>query len=539
MEQNTKRESIKTYFHNLKFDGEFILNELFRRGFTHNPDGRSLEEKEFSTLISDTRLFYEIKICFGAREKNKRTVTINDSLKIIPFAVEDVARAFNLPLEKLEIDYTKYREPGYQPTEDEIKYLGHDCKIVGLALKTLFEQGMDKMTAAGNALAAYKVDMDKSRFRKIFPVIECDHEIRQGYRGGYVYCNPLYQGQITGSGNVYDVNSLYPFVMRYKMLPYGEPKEFTGKYQEDKLYPLHVSIIRCQFKIRDGFVPMVQIKKSFKFREHEYCTDTGADDVVLTLTSVDLEMFLKHYEVYNLDYIGGYKFRGSKTLFAKFVDKWMEVKVEAENNKNTGLRTLAKLTMNSLYGKWATSPRVMSAIPRFDHEQNMVEYDISEPEEREPLYVPVAAFITAYARQRTIQAIQANFDRFLYCDTDSIHLLGDEEPKGMEVNKTKLGAWKHEMVFSEAKYLRAKCYLEIGYEPGKPDKPFKKVTIAGMSKKLHKYVTMENFKLGAKFTSDPAAEGIHVPAKDSNLRPMRVSGGIVLVEKEFTLREVI
>ena len=50
---------------------------------------------------------------------------------------------------------------------------------------------------------------------------------------------------------------------------------------------------------------------------------------------------------------------------------------------------------------------------------------------------------------------------------------------------------------------------------------------------------MDNFKLGAKFTSDPAAEGIHVPAKDSNLRPMRVSGGIVLVEKEFTLREVI
>ena len=36
------------YFHNLKFDGQFILNYLFANGFSHIEDGE-LSEKQFKT----------------------------------------------------------------------------------------------------------------------------------------------------------------------------------------------------------------------------------------------------------------------------------------------------------------------------------------------------------------------------------------------------------------------------------------------------------------------------------------------------------
>ena len=118
LKDQAKRESIKCSFHNLKFDGEFLLHELFRQGFTHNEDNRKLRENEFSTLISDTRLFYEIRICYGWREKNNRTVTIQDSLKVLPFSVDKVAKAFNLPIDKLTIDYEAVRAKDYTATDE-------------------------------------------------------------------------------------------------------------------------------------------------------------------------------------------------------------------------------------------------------------------------------------------------------------------------------------------------------------------------------------------------------------------------------------
>ena len=48
---------ITVYFHNLKFDGEFILYWLFKNGYTFNSERKYLNEKEFTTLISDRGVF--------------------------------------------------------------------------------------------------------------------------------------------------------------------------------------------------------------------------------------------------------------------------------------------------------------------------------------------------------------------------------------------------------------------------------------------------------------------------------------------------
>lgn len=73
---------------------------------------------------------------------------------------------------------------------------------------------------------------------------------------------------------------------------------------------------------------------------------------------------------------------------------------------NKGQRTLAKLMLNSLYGKFATSLEVQSKIP-FLGEDNIIHYSLSEKEEKNGIYLPIACFITAYAREKTIRTSQA------------------------------------------------------------------------------------------------------------------------------------
>ena len=75
------------YFHNLKFDSEFIISRLLESGFKHVQSKEEIDNKTFTTIISDMGMFYELKIYFKKDKKKVTKVTIYDSLKIIPFSV--------------------------------------------------------------------------------------------------------------------------------------------------------------------------------------------------------------------------------------------------------------------------------------------------------------------------------------------------------------------------------------------------------------------------------------------------------------------
>ena len=47
------KENHKVFFHNLKFDGQFIMQWLFHNGFTHTTDNKEKATKTFNTFISD------------------------------------------------------------------------------------------------------------------------------------------------------------------------------------------------------------------------------------------------------------------------------------------------------------------------------------------------------------------------------------------------------------------------------------------------------------------------------------------------------
>ena len=529
------------YFHNLKFDGEFILSYLLDNGFEYTHK-KKMEDKTFTTLISDTGQFYSLKIMFD-RNKNYKT-EIKDSLKLLPMSVSEIAKSFGLKENKGTIDYNKFRPVNYVITMEEREYLRLDLIIVTKALQELFSQNLTKLTTSSNALNNYKEILKGRRFEYWYPVnLNIDYFCRKSYKGGWTYCNDKFKEKEIGEGIVFDVNSLYPSVMFNSVLPYGDPIHYWGKYKKDKHYTLYIQKIRCSFEIKKDYLPTIQIKNGLFFKSTEYLKSSNNEDVVLYLTSVDLKLFLDHYDVYSIEYLEGFKFKGSDQLFKKYVEYWNSVKVNASVNKNAGLRTIAKLMMNGLYGKFATNPQCQSKIPYLD-ENGVVSYHMGEIEERDPIYVPVASFITSYARQVTIRTAQSVYDRFIYADTDSIHLIGTEIPD-IDIHSSRLGAWKQENTFVRGRFLRAKSYVEEVEHSRKEiikmilNKSFNKnllrldmkkgkyyylhITCAGMPTSVYKNVTWDNFKVGSVF--------------DGKLKQIKVKGGVVLQDIEYSIRK--
>ena len=498
------RESI-IYFHNLKFDGNFIIwHLLVEMGFKWVEKNPS--ENEFTTLISHLGQFYEIQINFGGRNKIK----IRDSLKKLPFSVAEIAKAFNLVMTKGEIDYKAARAVGYVPSDIELDYIFRDVGIVAQALKMQYEQGYKRMTVSADALAYFK-KLDKY-FDTHFPKLslQCDAFLRKAYKGGWVFCNPKYQGKEVGKGFVLDVNSMYPWAMKFKPLPYAIPKYFKGEYIPDTEYPLYITHFFADFKLKENGIPSIQIKNNSRFCPTDYVTDSQGF-CELTLTSVDFELLKMNYHIFEIKFIDGFMFRSATGIFAPYVDEFMKIKETSKGGK----RTLAKLMQNGLSGKFAKNPDTTGVHPVFNQEKNCISYVANKKEMSDPVYVPVTSFITAWARWNIITTASHCYDRFLYADTDSLHLLGDEIPEGVKVDPNKLGYWKKESEFIRAKYLHAKCYVE-------DEQDALKITVAGLPKSSRGLVTFDNFTVGATY--------------GGKLRPKRVQGGVVLVETDFTIK---
>lgn len=534
----TQPDNPKIYFHNLKFDSAFIMHWLFTNDFRH-VSSKERESKTFTTIISNKGLFYALEVIFYMKGKKIKKVTFWDSLKLIPLSVEKIAATFKLPFQKLKIDYDRHNNlPAGSPiTDDEKIYLLHDLKIVAHALEYFHSQGLDRMTIGSCALNEYKTIIGKKNFRKWFPTPRYHDDIVQSYKGGYVYVNPEFAGKQIKRGIVLDKNSMFPWVMRTKLLPWGTPIFYRGEYKPDPMYPLYIQTIRCGFELKPGMMPTVQIKKSLWFSGTEYLRSSEYRELTLCMTSVDLELFLKHYKTYNLEYLSGWKFRGARGMFNTYIDKWNAAKVDARKKENPGLAFVAKSYLNNLYGKFGTSNKLQEKLPYLSEEDGAIHYKDSKPQEKDGIYLPMAAFITAYARSEMVTAAQTIIDnynsgkskiRFVYCDTDSLHCVSDDFslPEGLHIDKHELGAWKFESKFRRAKFLRCKCYIEDSTEDVYNDDPEwgLKVTVSGMPEDCKDQVKFNNFIIGVTYSGKK--------------QPKTVKGGVILQSIDFTIKKV-
>ncbi len=509
--------SSTVYFHNLGFDGSFIMDWLLKNGWEWVESRADVKEKTFTTVISNANQVYCMELYFT----KAFNVRILDSFKIIPLSIARMAKTYGMPEEKGTLDYEAYREPGHILTDEEKDYIRRDVQIAATAMRNFLDEGLTRMTAGSNALGYFRDSMGgKKGFKLWFPYLEeeVDAFIRRSYRGGFTYVNPKYQGQKIGAGIVFDVNSLYPSVMAAcdgQPLPYGKPVWFSGKPKTNDAYNLWVAEVRCSFRLREGHIPCIQLKGNFRFDQREYL-ERSDGEVTFVITNVDWELIKQQYHIYNLRWIGGFVFTSSRYLFKDYVDKWVAVKNQATIDGNKGMRQIAKLMMNSLYGKFGTRKKVYSRKPVLI--DDVVRYVDMEPEDKDGVYIPIATFVTAYARYKTITSAQAVYDRFVYADTDSLHLIGTEIPECLDVDPVRLGAWKHESTFWQAKFIRPKCYIEYIEGDDTPN-----VKCAGMPYNIHSQVDIDNLEVGATY--------------HGKLYQKRVPGGIVLVPGDMQIRE--
>jgi hypothetical protein len=495
------------YFHNLKFDGQFLLDYLLRNDYHLVQSDFVKRSGTFKTLINDMGNFYSISVKWG----NGNVCEFRDSYKKLPFSVKRIAESWGFEISKGEIDYDAHNGPITPITAEEEDYLRRDVSIVAQALKILYDENHKRLTSGSDALYEYKSIVGADWFKRMFPTFsyEMDAEIRRAYRGGFTYRDPRFKGYHKRCGLVLDVNSLYPSVMINRILPYGEPMYISGECKPTKNRPLTIFSVTFTAKLKKNHIPCIQIKGHSIFSATEYLTNIE-DPVTLMVTNVDWELYQEHYDIDILEYGGGWAFHATKGLFDEYINKWSKIKAESTGAK----RELAKLFLNALYGKFASNPNVTGKIPRFI--DNKVKLVRGLEETRAPVYTAVGVFITSWARDLTIRAAQNNYDCFAYADTDSLHLFTDTPPESIEVHPTKLGAWKLEYKFTAAHYIRAKAYMEQTEEGDI-------VThIAG----LPEAVT-------ANMTFDDLVDGKILKGK---MNPKVVPGGVVLKEIDFKLK---
>jgi len=290
------------------------------------------------------------------------------------------------------------------------------------------------------------------------------------YRGGRV---EAYRINRWYKINGYDINSLYPYVMRdnrFSVEFESELEHLTVEYVEKNLSGYNF-LINCDFEFPKDTprVPiMVKDDKSFKLVEKLKAKNVW-------ITSAELMAGLKEGGVFKIHKGLMYK---SRVIFKDFIDSFYKFKKEAKTKFE---RNFYKLIMNSLYGKFGQhNAEVMilrneavrdyilskalknqSSIVRFDgktfiiHDKEYITYRDDSDLRTARYPVIVASEVTAYARLVNFYwQKKIGFDKVLYTDTDSFYTFSD-----VKLNTSdELGDLKKEYSNAYAIFYGAKDY---------------------------------------------------------------------------------
>lgn len=165
------------YFHNLKFDGSFLLDFFLRvkqykqartegKNITdfHFVDDKDMKNGEFKYVISNMGQWYSVTL----KIKNK-FIEFRDSLKLLPFSVEQIGKGFKTKHRKSSIEYIGERHAGGVIKEHEKVYIANDVLVVKEGLEILFSDGHNKMTIGACCLSEFKSTFfEKEDYDRLF-----------------------------------------------------------------------------------------------------------------------------------------------------------------------------------------------------------------------------------------------------------------------------------------------------------------------------------------------------------------------------------
>lgn len=601
-------DNIIVYYHNLKFDGSFWLSYLLvDLGFeqAYNQDSETVDSIHWiphkdmrnntvSYSISDMGQWYRITV-----KVHNHIIEFRDSLKLLPFSVNRIGSSFATKHKKLDMEYKGFRYAGCNITDEEREYIANDVLVVKEALEIMFTEGHKKLTIGSCCLAEYRKLIGGRVYDKYFPDIyqipldenvygspNAGEYIRKSYRGGWCYVARGKEKKLKRNGTTADVNSLYPSMMSSESMnryPIGKPTFWVGDIPDEALSPTKYYFvrIRTQFYIKKNMLPFIQIKNDLMYnaREHLETSDilnsqTGEytnkfidfdgtikdASVELTVTMTDYKLIQEHYKLVNLEVLDGCYFDSAIGIFDTYIEKYKKIKLESKGAK----RELAKLFLNNLYGKMASSQDSSFKVAYIKEDKSLGFFAVTAKDKKAG-YIPVGSAITSYARNFTIRAAQKNYHGvnkrgFIYADTDSIHCdLLPDEIQGITVHPKNFCCWKLESCWDTGYFVRPKTYIEhVTHEDCEPiDNPYYNVKCAGMpdrckdlfiktmvgftdeevkdysdEAKSFLYTDKDNTKHRTN-TIEDFDIGLAIPCK---LMPKRIRGGVLLVDTVYQMR---
>ena len=258
---NKESKTITVYAHNLSgFDGTFILKYLMDFG-------------NVEPILFNGKLM-SIKVRLSIEGYKNKTIIFKDSYLLLPLSLRNLCLAFNVSLPKgyfpfyfTNIFYagvlpaincwkdisrkvyagilSEYKNKTWNFELEAIKYCKLDCQVLHEILvefnKLIFNNfniNIHKsLTLPSLAMRIYKSQFMPADTVYQLSNINVERDIRQSYTGGavdvYIPHNRLtsFFSKVTAFFKtlyVYDVNSLYPFVMANTPMPVGRPIAFDG-----------------------------------------------------------------------------------------------------------------------------------------------------------------------------------------------------------------------------------------------------------------------------------------------------------------------
>lgn len=435
LEENQEVETIFAHFGG-KFDFLFLLEEVMKH-----------EKYKIESIIprGSSILSFDVHLRPG------RHYIFRDSSALLPFSLKSVTENFGVENKKGEWDHSKTN--GYSKELGE--YLKSDCLGLFESLEKfyswpLIEKAGPASTLAGQAIRVLRTYLDDELWGL---GSNASDFCRLAYLGGRTeifrpFCEkgPLYE---------YDVNSLYPFVMRNNIFPIGGGY-FTYDFEKSKLGIYHASI---------STPPNIHIPVLGVLRDGKFIFPVGHFDGHWTSAELNYAESLG----YKIKILKGYVFENSQTLFKDFIDDLYNIRLLSP--KNSVADIIAKLLMNSSYGRFGMNLEKENV--GFEIKERSIEYQLLKIGNRnvqlykEPTtlktfsHVAIAAFVTSYARIHMHKLFGHLGDDLFYTDTDSIFTTRKLE------HSSSLGDLKFESEFDSAVFLLPKTYFARGLQKNK------------------------------------------------------------------------
>jgi hypothetical protein len=489
-----KYRNHRIYLHNLsKFDSTFLLTPLC------NIENASVKPKENKGKLISIKFKYKHVL-----------LHLYDSYLLLPASLRKLGVSFNnngrkdyFPILFNDINYSgvvpaftyfvdtsqdqynsyckRFNKKIWDFKTESIKYCLMDCialfnilnKFNDLIFNKFKLNMTDYPTLPSLTFANYRANyMPENTIAGLNGVIYED--IKQSYTGGAV---DMYKPSNNKDELIYayDVNSLYPFVMKTFDMPVGIPTYFSGDIsllKDENPFGFFMCDVEAPMNIKQ---PIIQLHLKSK-------------EGVSTVSPVgNFEMILFSQEMLNAEKYG-YKFKikwgylfDRKNIFKEIINELYSIRINFP--KSDPMNYISKILMNALYGRWGMSNQFNNTnviskkdYPSYEdkHINNIVDvldldknFMVTCKQDMENILldngtinsninIAIASAITAYARIHMSQFKNNPEYTLYYVDTDGIYI--NKPLSDHLVSDKELGLMKLEHVCDKAIFIAPKVY---------------------------------------------------------------------------------